>query len=412
MVRKVKSSNEFFDILDRIGNGKFVSIGYVTGANLAVPTVKKKNPLTNRMKSYPDYTVFKGNDENEIGALVKITTYNIRYLNRKDVGKKYGEYKNNANAIRQEFGIDDIGSRKSYKQASNWSPNAPEVFVGDNEELKGHSYNPQNIYGGKISSSIYAIGTDGKILNEIPKDKIIPYLKAKGEISGVSALRKMNAEEDRIQEYIKRINDLKFKYINFESNSILWIAATVNGEKIVYINDALQRTVDGIDIRPEDFRAIARERYNISLNMLGEMNRRMNVNKNLIKLTESDLHNIIKESVKSILKEMDNSQYSNNADNIGREFINFIEKYRGGSIIQDIVDFESGNQTGYPCSPLPTIIPEFEVAIGRKCTPEMRKAIKAAYNQWWYYAQNELLTDEDKENIGDMRSHTGQWRGY
>ena len=78
MVRKVKSSNEFFDILDRIGNGKFVSIGYVTGANLAVPTVKKKNPLTNRMKSYPDYTVFKDNDENEIGALVKITTYNIR----------------------------------------------------------------------------------------------------------------------------------------------------------------------------------------------------------------------------------------------------------------------------------------------------------------------------------------------
>ena len=136
-----------------------------------------------------------------------------------------------------------------------------------------------------------------------------------------------------------------------------------------------------------------------------------NMNKNLIKLTEGDLHKIIKESVKSILKEMDNSQYSNNADNIGREFINFIEKYRGGSIIQDIVDFESGNQTGYPCSPLPTIIPEFEAAIGRKCTPEMRKAIKAAYNQWWYYAQNELLTDEDKEYIGDMRSHPGQWRG-
>lgn len=56
-VRKVKSSNEFFDILDKIGNGKFVSIGYVTGANLNVPTIKKKNPLTNRMKGYPDYTV-------------------------------------------------------------------------------------------------------------------------------------------------------------------------------------------------------------------------------------------------------------------------------------------------------------------------------------------------------------------
>lgn len=41
-VRKVKSSNEFFDILDKIGNGKFVSIGYVTSANLNVPTIKKE----------------------------------------------------------------------------------------------------------------------------------------------------------------------------------------------------------------------------------------------------------------------------------------------------------------------------------------------------------------------------------
>ena len=39
-MRRVASSEEFFDILDRIGNGKFVTIGYVTGANLNVPTIK------------------------------------------------------------------------------------------------------------------------------------------------------------------------------------------------------------------------------------------------------------------------------------------------------------------------------------------------------------------------------------
>ena len=118
-VRKVKSSNEFFDILDKIGNGKFVSIGYVTGANLNVPTIKKKNPLTNRMKGYPDYTVFNGIDKRPIGALVKITLYNFQYMNRKLVSKKYGEYKQAANASRNEYGIDDMKSRTSYKQKTS-----------------------------------------------------------------------------------------------------------------------------------------------------------------------------------------------------------------------------------------------------------------------------------------------------
>ena len=89
-MRVLKSSNEFFELMDQIGNGKFVTIGYVTGANLDVPKVKRKNPATNRMKGYPDYSVFSAEGENEIGALVKISSYNIRYLKRKTVGKKYG----------------------------------------------------------------------------------------------------------------------------------------------------------------------------------------------------------------------------------------------------------------------------------------------------------------------------------
>ena len=87
-MRRVASSNEFFDILDQIGNGKFVTIGYVTSANLNLPMVKRKNPLTNRMKGYADYSVF-GEGSDDIGALVKITSYNFQYLNRSTVGKKY-----------------------------------------------------------------------------------------------------------------------------------------------------------------------------------------------------------------------------------------------------------------------------------------------------------------------------------
>lgn len=268
-MRRVASSNEFFDILDKIGNGKFVTIGYVTGANLNLPKVSRKNPLTNRMKGYPDYSVF--NFEEEIGALVNVSSYNFQYLNRQTVNKKYGEYKQSANDIRANFGLDPIGSKQGYKQGTEWSPNGPELYKGDNTELQSHSYNPQNMHGVKPKSITYAVNNEGHIIKALSQEEIKPYLASKREIDGVAALRKMEVEKDRIQDYISQINNLKFKYKNFESNSILWIAATINGEKIVYINDNLNRVIDGINIRPEDFRAIARERYQIDLANLHEM---------------------------------------------------------------------------------------------------------------------------------------------
>lgn len=314
-MRRVASSEEFFDILDRIGNGKFVTIGYVTGANLNVPTIKRRNPETNRMKGYPDFSVFGAEGENEIGALVKITSYNMRYLNRTTVAKKYGEYKNAANDIRGNFGLDPIGNRESYKQGTSWSPNGPELYKGQNTKLQSHSYNPQNIHGVKPKSIVYAIDTEGHIIKALSQKQIEPYLKAKREIDGVAVLRKMGAEEEKIQDYISQINNLKFRYINFESDSILWIAATINGEKIVYINNNLARAVDGIDIRPEDFRAIARERYQIDLANLQEMANNY-MNKKVIRLTESDLHRIIENSVKKYINEIGRFESDIDADGI------------------------------------------------------------------------------------------------
>ena len=295
-MRVLKSSNEFFELMDQIGNGKFVTIGYVTGANLDVPKVKRKNPATNRMKGYPDYSVFSAEGENEIGALVKISSYNIRYLKRKTVGKKYGEYKDAANTIRGDFGLEPIADKEGYKQSTNWSENGPELYSGSNTDLQSHSYNPQNIYGIRPKGIVYAVDTEGHIMKELSQEQIKPYLKAKREIDGVAALRRMGAEEERIKEFISKINELKFRYINFESNSILWIAATVNGEKIVYINDNLNRVVDEININPADFIAIAKERYRDDLAELQESYRRR-TNKKVVRLTESDLRGIVRSVV-------------------------------------------------------------------------------------------------------------------
>lgn len=331
-MRRVASSEEFFDILDRIGNGKFVTIGYVTGANLNVPTIKRRNPDTNRMKGYPDFSVFGAEGEDEIGALVKITSYNMRYLNRETVGKKYGEFKDAANAIRGNFGLDPIASKESYKQGTTWSPNGPELYKGQNTELQSHSYNPQNIHGVTPKGVVYAVNTEGHIIKELTPEQVKPYLKAKREVDGVAALRKMGAEEEKIQNYIEQIKNLKFKYINFESNSILWIAATINGEKIIYINDNLARAVDGIDIRPEDFRKIAMERYQIDLSSLQEMASRMS-NRKLIRLTESDLHSIIENAVRKIISEGLNSNISQDGFKNNQNYTHFAVSKRSGKIL-------------------------------------------------------------------------------
>lgn len=300
-MRYLRSSNEFFDILDEIKGGTFVSIGYVTGANLNIPKVKRKNPLTGRMKGYFDYSVL--NSENEIGALVKITSYTFNYRNRQSIHDDYyNRVKPEMNRIRTKYGAPEVQDRSSYKSVNNYGVNGIETYSGNNETKFGNSYSPQNMYNAKTDSIIYAVDTNGNIVQELTKEEIKPYLASKKVDSGLKALRDMNAEENIIQSYIEEINGLKFSYRNFEADSILWMTATVNGEKVVYINDQLSRTVDDININKDDFIRIAKERYRKDLANIQEALNRLN-NKKMIRLTESDLKNIIKESVNKILNE-------------------------------------------------------------------------------------------------------------
>ena len=318
-MRRVATCNEFFDILDQIKGGQWVTIGIVTGANLnGYPSIKRKNPLTNRMKGYPDHEAF-GVPE-EISALVKISSYNMHFSNRDKISKRYGEWKQSVNAIRRAYGAPEMGSRNGYKDTNGYGGGI-ETYKGDNESLKGHSYAPQNIFGVKPKSIVYAVNQDGHIIQALKPEQVKQYIKKYKEYSadaasykdsGANALMKMGVEEEKIKEYLKKIADLKFSYVNFEANSILWIAASVDGEKIVYINDNLQRAVDDINIRPEDFRAIARERYKIDLANLQEAKSR----KNVIRLTEGEFRKVIMESVGRLLREgYNNSNYTHFAVN-------------------------------------------------------------------------------------------------
>lgn len=316
--RRVETPERIFDILDQIKKGDWITIGYVTSADLNVPKVQRRNPLTNRMKGYDDYSVF-GNENGEIAGLVKVSAWNFRYYNRKDISNRYHkEYKPSVNAIRGEYGLDPVADKEGYTQTMNYGKGGVSVYGGGNNALQGHSYAPQNVADVKPKSVIYPIGQDGKILNfnGLSQEQIIPYLKAKREVDGVAKLRKMEVEEDRIEEYIKRIKDLKFSYKNFEQNSILWVAATVNGEALIYLNPNMARVVNEIPIDTNDFLKIALNRYKKELDDVvrkSEQERSMNnqtvstipESKNRpLRLTESELKQVIREAAMKIITEM------------------------------------------------------------------------------------------------------------
>jgi len=80
----------------------------------------------------------------------------------------------------------------------------------------------------------------------------------------------MGAEEETIAQYIQDVRNLKMSYKNFQGDSILWIAATTDGEKMVFINTNLSRAVNGINVNKKDFIEKAKERYKIDTENMPE----------------------------------------------------------------------------------------------------------------------------------------------
>lgn len=273
--RMVQSPEKVFDILNDIGKNNFVSVGIVTGANLKIPQVKKKNPETNKLKNYDDWEKFgqEIGSKEEIAALVGISSYNFRYYPNEEIKKQYGKYKSNVNDIRAKYGLEPMQDKENdYKEKMGYGKGI-DVYNGDDETKQGNFYVAFNAYNVKPRSVVYVVNNEGHIVQELTQEQVIPYLKEKDPyagISGVSALKKMGKEEEEIENFVNDIKALKFFYKNFEGNSILWIAATVNKQKIIYINDNLKKSVSGIDVNPEDFIAKAKERYNVDIQNMPE----------------------------------------------------------------------------------------------------------------------------------------------
>lgn len=268
--------NELFDALATMRSNSRVCVGYIMGADLNYPTVKRKNPETNRMKSYPDFETF-GNElgiADKIAGVIKLTKYfNFNFMKPDDLKSKYHEFQRGEDDLRARYNMPPInrdGNRGKYVTGQEYGANGIETYSGSDEKKIGRTYNRQNVYGGKSISTFFLIGEDGNIIKSVGKSELIKYIKPFA-INGENILRKLGREEEEIKQYIEEYNGLKMKYQTFINDKILYVAAKSDEfDKFTYINTNLSEEIDGVKINPSQFIQIAKSQYKMDQDNLGE----------------------------------------------------------------------------------------------------------------------------------------------
>lgn len=301
--RVLKNPNEFIDLMSEMTGGKkFVSFGYISGASLNIPQVKKLNPATNRMKNFDDFDEMGrqlGYDDG-IGGVIKFTRLLVNFQTPEEVGKDYGDFKQKSGEIRTNFGVPEIKKKENdYTQNIEYGTNGLKGYGGDNDDVKGHMYVDQNVYSAynsqgsvkRKSSTYYIIGKDGKVLEACDKARVDElfqkfgkdsqyspevnkmHQQVGGKDSGLTALRKMNADDQTMINYLTKISDLKFIYRRFEYSSIVFMVGTCDGEKFYYVNENLTtmpKTVN-VQVDPSVFIEIANNKYKKSLDDISQV---------------------------------------------------------------------------------------------------------------------------------------------
>jgi len=260
-------TNEFFDMISSMKGGAKASIGYISGAKLNVPQIKKLNPETKRMKSFDDYDAFgkQLGETEKVTGVIKFACYLLNWRSPENMRKHYNtNYVDKVNSIRDTYGVAHMSRRKPYTQTADYG-NGISIYNGDNEKLKGHSYSQQDI--GKLTSKekdvkYYLIGENGNILREVSMEELKPYFKA-SSVEGIKAFRDMQKSDEEIAAYAKQIAELNFRYTSFEHSSIVFVITKINGEKKRFFNKNLVSTIKGFNINSEEFINLAKKKYNI-----------------------------------------------------------------------------------------------------------------------------------------------------
>jgi hypothetical protein len=267
-----------FDDMEDENGGKWVTVGYITGVDLNVPTVKRINPETGRQKGYPDWDTFSQQigQEKTIAGVLSVQSFQVNWMPRKNFGAFYDKYVQDTNAIRADYGLEPMAQRSSNEETPAYGNGGVSTYSGNNQDKVGNTYAPkQNVAKIKKKRTYYPVYQDGSLGQPIDKNTLVNYFKAKSPVSGVSALRKLGVEEEKIAEYVKRISDLGVSINKFETSQVLYLSAMVGGQQKTFINNQVKNIVNHIDVPVNlgDITRIAIERYKKDVPDLADPNK-------------------------------------------------------------------------------------------------------------------------------------------
>lgn len=321
--------NGIINALSTAKGGTYLTLCYISGANIGKTLTGKNIDIDQfgndieqfQRKGTRGYDMLKNfhqggaSSSNKLPVgIVKRSEITFHWQTEEGYGKAYGKYKDSANALLKPYGV-EIGSREE-KHDEKQNFGTGNVSVGATDNTRGKLYSHQN--GATVDSwdSSYYMIDKGKIYGGIDKNALESLVK-KSDPDGVSALRKIGVQEKEINKYIQELKKLNFRVLKLMYDRILWVSCTVDGVKKFAINDRFTDKIGDVDINPNIFIKLANNRYDAKYNPLagdtdnfpvthinqqkykdiyGESTKRQ------LKLTESELKQVIRESVIRVIR--------------------------------------------------------------------------------------------------------------
>lgn len=323
-MRKIKDINELIDIMSSIKGGTFATVCYLSSANVkktlrGVDTDAFGNDLdTNRTEGDDEYydtlKQYQGGSIKKFpyNGIVKMSKIQFHWQTEEKYKENFGKYADARDALIKKYG-GEPNRREGYDTTQQYGNGG--VSVGSTDNTQGRMYSHQN--GATIQSrttEYFLVDNTGDLKGGISINAVQNILSKSGDADGVSALKKVNATDEQIASYLEELKSLKFKVLKLIYDNIIFIVASVDGEKILFFNSNLANKIGSgsyaVDINPQSFMDKAKELYSKTFSELQESVKKYNklikenkMKKQLVRLTESELNKIIKESVRNILKE-------------------------------------------------------------------------------------------------------------
>lgn len=345
MERRIADINEMIDIMSSIKGGVFATVCYMNSAKIGKTLTGKGIDVdkfgddldNNRTDGDEDiYTNLKqyqqggANRSNKFpyAGIVKMTTYQFNWQSEDAYGKNFNKYAIKRDELLSRYGA-AINKRDMKHDEKIDFGNG--ISVGATDNTKGKLYTHQN--GATIrnaKSEYYIVDNEGELKGGISFNAIKEIVTKNKTIDGISALKKIGATEEQINEYTEELKKLNFRVLKLMYDSILFIVATVNNEKIVFINNNLAKTIGSgahtLNINPQSFIDIANRTYNKSVNDLQESIQKYNcaINK-------------INETVKCVFKNilMESKENTLLINKLIKRLYNNVNKITGGFFVDE-----------------------------------------------------------------------------